>query len=54
MAPCQEANDDYLGNLFDLLCNNCMLSVNIRTTLMRQFQCVNTTYNFMIKYENFP
>ena len=31
-----------------------MLSVVIRITSMRQFQWVNTTYNFMIKYENFP
>ena len=37
MAPGQEANDDNLGVYFDLLYNNCMLSLLIRIALMRQF-----------------
>ena len=38
MAPVvQEANSNFLGNLFDFLHNDCMLSVFIRIALMRQF-----------------
>ena len=38
MVPSQEANGDNLGIFFfDFLQNNCMLSVLIRITLMRQF-----------------
>ena len=39
MALGQEANGDNLGNLgsFDLLYNNCMLSVFIRIASMRRF-----------------
>ena len=37
MAPGQEASSDNLGNLFDFLHNNSMLSVLIRIALMRQF-----------------
>ena len=37
MAPGQEANGDNLGNLFNVLYNNCMLSVLIKITSMRQF-----------------
>ena len=37
MAPGQEAKNDNLGNHFDLLYNNCMLSVLIRIALMRRF-----------------
>ena len=37
MAPGQEANSDYLGNLFDFLHKNCMLSVLIRIASMRRF-----------------
>ena len=33
----QQANGDDLGNLFDLLHNNCMLSVLIRNASMRRF-----------------
>ena len=35
MAQGQEANDDELGNIFDFLYNNCMLSVLIRIASMR-------------------
>ena len=35
MAPGQEASSDNLGNLFDFLHNNCMLSVLIRIASMR-------------------
>ena len=35
MASVQEANSDNLGNLFDFLLNNCMLSVLIRIASMR-------------------
>ena len=34
MAPVQEANSDDLGNLFDFLQNDCMLSVLIRIASM--------------------
>ena len=37
MALGQEANRDHLGNIFDLLHNNGMLSVLIRIASMRQF-----------------
>ena len=37
MAPGQEADSDNLGNLFDFLHSNCMLSVLIRIASMRQF-----------------
>ena len=37
MAQGQEANGDKLGISFDLLYNNCMLSVLIRIALMRRF-----------------
>ena len=37
MAPDQEANSDYLGKSFDLLYNNCMLSVLIRIASSRRF-----------------
>ena len=37
MVPCQEANGDNLGIVFDFLHNNCMLSVLIRIASMRQF-----------------
>ena len=37
MAPVQDANSDNLGNLFDFLHNNCMLSVLIRIASMRRF-----------------
>ena len=37
MAPGYEANGDNIGNLFDLLHNNGMLSVLIRIASMRRF-----------------
>ena len=37
MAPVQEANCGNLGNLFDFLHNDCMLSVLIRIASVRQF-----------------
>ena len=37
MAPGQEANDDNLGNIFDLLYNNGMMCVLIRLASMRRF-----------------
>ena len=37
MAQGQAANVDKLGIFFDLLYNNCMLSVLIRITSMRRF-----------------
>ena len=37
MAPEQEANSAAVGNLFDFLHNNCMLSVLIRIASMRKF-----------------
>ena len=37
MAPGKDANSDNLGNLFDFLHNNCMLSVLIRIASMRRF-----------------
>ena len=37
MAPVQEANSDNLGNLFDFLHNDCMLSALIRIASMRRF-----------------
>ena len=35
--PSQEANGDNLGIFFDVLHNNCMLSVLIRIASMRRF-----------------
>ena len=37
MMPGQEANDNNLGNFFDLLDNNGILSDSIRIASMRQF-----------------
>ena len=37
MTPDQEANGDNLGIIFDLLDNNCMLSVLIRIASSRRF-----------------
>ena len=37
MAPCQEANSDNLGSLFELLYNNGMLCVLLRIASSRQF-----------------
>ena len=37
MAQGQEANDNKLGIFFELLYNNCMLSVLIRIASMRRF-----------------
>ena len=37
MAPGQEANSENLGEFFDFLHNNCMLSVLIRIASMRLF-----------------
>ena len=37
MALVQEANSDDLGNHFDFLHNDCMLSVLIRIASMRRF-----------------
>ena len=37
MAQGQESNYDELRNFFDLLYNNCMLSVLIRIASMRRF-----------------
>ena len=49
MTPSQEANDDNLGNFFDLLDNNGMLSTLIRMALM-------STHNiqFHYKIKQFP
>ena len=37
MVEGKEANGDKLGNFFDLVYNNCMLSVLIRIASMRRF-----------------
>ena len=37
MKPGQEANGDNLGNIFDFLDNNVMVSVLIRIASMRRF-----------------
>ena len=50
MTPGLGANGDNLEIFFfDLLDINGMLKVHIRIASMRQFLCIYTKYNFMIK-----
>ena len=53
MAPGQEANSDNLGNFFDFLYTNCILSVLIRIAVEAILMSTHNT-QFRDKIRKFP